>query len=269
MELGVSWIWLGLESPRSQLRQAGRRRHADADARTARARHRAAGLHHHRPGAPHAGEHQRRDRARRRARDRLPPVHALHAGAGHAALLARCRTKAGCSTTSTWPTSTASDKFNFQHAAISRDDSKQFLDWAFRATSSATVRACSASAGPRFEGWKRYKNHPDQRIRSAVPPRGPRYRDHLHRDAVGHGAPLERYATPTSPPRCDRCAGTSPAIAECWRRCRPRCSAPCSCGQPAARPGAWPPGRATSPRPSSNAPTGPKRSLLPRSVASA
>jgi radical SAM superfamily enzyme YgiQ (UPF0313 family) len=57
------------------------------------------------------------------------------------------------------------DKFNFQHEAISRDDSKKFLDWAFwrdfERNGPSLYRICRTT----LEGWKRYKNHPDRRVR--------------------------------------------------------------------------------------------------------
>jgi hypothetical protein len=57
------------------------------------------------------------------------------------------------------------DKFNFQHAAISREDSKKFLDWAFfrdfERNGPSLFRICRTT----LDGWKRYRNHPDQRIR--------------------------------------------------------------------------------------------------------
>lgn len=40
------------------------------------------------------------------------------------------------------------DKFNFQHAAISREDSKRFLDWASGETISRTAPVCIACATP-------------------------------------------------------------------------------------------------------------------------
>ncbi|MBI3665294.1 MAG: cobalamin B12-binding domain-containing protein [Acidobacteria bacterium] len=56
-------------------------------------------------------------------------------------------------------------KFNFRHAAISRDDSKKFLDWAFwrdfERNGPSLFRICRTT----LEGWKRYKDHPDPRIR--------------------------------------------------------------------------------------------------------
>jgi radical SAM superfamily enzyme YgiQ (UPF0313 family) len=56
-------------------------------------------------------------------------------------------------------------KFNFQHAAISREQSKKLLDWAFwrdfEVNGPSLFRICETT----FQGWKRYKSHPDARIR--------------------------------------------------------------------------------------------------------
>jgi hypothetical protein len=56
-------------------------------------------------------------------------------------------------------------KFNFQHAAISRDESKRFLDWAFwkdfERNGPSLFRVCRTT----LEGWKRYRVDPDLRIR--------------------------------------------------------------------------------------------------------
>src|SRR5581483_10559908 len=57
------------------------------------------------------------------------------------------------------------DKFNFAHAAISREDSKRFLDWAFRRdferNGPSLYRICRTT----LEGWKRYRSDPDPRVR--------------------------------------------------------------------------------------------------------
>jgi radical SAM superfamily enzyme YgiQ (UPF0313 family) len=57
------------------------------------------------------------------------------------------------------------DRFNFQHAAISREQSKQFLDsafrWDFERNGPSLFRVCRTT----FQGWMRYKNHPDLRVR--------------------------------------------------------------------------------------------------------
>jgi radical SAM superfamily enzyme YgiQ (UPF0313 family) len=56
-------------------------------------------------------------------------------------------------------------RFNFRHPAISREDSQKFLDWAFRRdferNGPSLYRICLTI----LEGWRRYKNHPDGRIR--------------------------------------------------------------------------------------------------------
>ena len=56
-------------------------------------------------------------------------------------------------------------KFNFQHAAISRDQSKEILDWAFwrdfQINGPSLFRICETT----LQGWKRYKSHPDARVR--------------------------------------------------------------------------------------------------------
>ena len=56
-------------------------------------------------------------------------------------------------------------KFNFQHGAISRDDSKRFLDWAFwrdfERNGPSLYRLCQTM----LQGWQRYKDYPDPRVR--------------------------------------------------------------------------------------------------------
>ncbi|MGA2426236.1 MAG: B12-binding domain-containing radical SAM protein [Terriglobales bacterium] len=56
-------------------------------------------------------------------------------------------------------------KFNFQHSAISREDSKRFLDWAFwrdfESNGPSLYRMCQTM----LRGWQRYKDYPDPRVR--------------------------------------------------------------------------------------------------------
>jgi B12 binding domain/Radical SAM superfamily len=56
-------------------------------------------------------------------------------------------------------------KFNFKHAAISRDDSKRFLDWAFWRDYEANGPSLYRIARTLLAGWKRYKDWPDPRVR--------------------------------------------------------------------------------------------------------
>jgi radical SAM superfamily enzyme YgiQ (UPF0313 family) len=74
-------------------------------------------------------------------------------------------------------------KFNFKHAAISRDQSKLFLDWAFwrdfEKNGPSLYRMCRTF----FEGWKRYKHFPDVRVRR-------RFADELLAVSTGYNAAL-------------------------------------------------------------------------------
>ncbi len=56
-------------------------------------------------------------------------------------------------------------KFNFQHAAISRDDSKRFLDWAFRRDFEENGPSLYRMCRTLLQGWQRYKDYPDARVR--------------------------------------------------------------------------------------------------------
>jgi hypothetical protein len=56
-------------------------------------------------------------------------------------------------------------KFNFEHAAISRDDSKRFLDWAFRLDFEKNGPSLFRIWRTTLDGWLRYKNHPEPRVR--------------------------------------------------------------------------------------------------------
>jgi len=56
-------------------------------------------------------------------------------------------------------------KFNFKHTALSREDSKRFLDWAFwrdfERNGPSLYRMCRTM----LKGWRRYKYFPDSRVR--------------------------------------------------------------------------------------------------------
>jgi radical SAM superfamily enzyme YgiQ (UPF0313 family) len=56
-------------------------------------------------------------------------------------------------------------KFNFQHGAISRDDSKRFLDLAFQRDFERNGPSLFRMCQTIFQGWQRYKNYPDARVR--------------------------------------------------------------------------------------------------------
>ena len=56
-------------------------------------------------------------------------------------------------------------QFNFKHAAISRVDSQRFLDWAFlrdfERNGPSLYRMCRTT----LEGWRRYRDYPELRVR--------------------------------------------------------------------------------------------------------
>ena len=60
------------------------------------------------------------------------------------------------------------DAFNFKHAAISREESRRFLGWAFRRdferNGPSLFRICRTT----FAGWTRYKDHPNPRVRARI-----------------------------------------------------------------------------------------------------
>jgi hypothetical protein len=56
-------------------------------------------------------------------------------------------------------------KFNFKHAAISREDSKRFLDWAFWRDFQINGPSLYRISCTLLAGWKRYKDSPDARVR--------------------------------------------------------------------------------------------------------
>jgi radical SAM superfamily enzyme YgiQ (UPF0313 family) len=56
-------------------------------------------------------------------------------------------------------------KFNFKHLAISREDSKRFLDWAFWRDFEANGPSLYRISRTLLAGWKRYKDSPDARVR--------------------------------------------------------------------------------------------------------
>jgi radical SAM family protein/B12 binding protein len=164
VDLGISWIWMGLESPRSSYAKL---QDADTLALTRELRANGikllgstiVGLEHHTPdniraeieaavahetdfhqfmlytpvpGTPLYQEMQQQDRLLEGVD--LADIH-------------------------------GQDHFNFEHAAISREQSKQFLDWAFRRDFERNGPSLFRVWRTTLAGWKRYKNDPDARVR--------------------------------------------------------------------------------------------------------
>jgi hypothetical protein len=164
VELGVSWVWLGLESPNSrygklhgtvvsQLTQEHREHGIRVQGSTI------SGLEHHTPdhiaGEIESAVNYQTDFHQFMLYTPVPgtPLH-------------QQMSEEGRMLTDIDPADVHGQyKFNFRHAAISRDDSKRFLDWAFwrdfERNGPSLYRMCRTM----LQGWRRYKNYPDPRVR--------------------------------------------------------------------------------------------------------
>jgi radical SAM superfamily enzyme YgiQ (UPF0313 family) len=80
-------------------------------------------------------------------------------------------------------------QFNFVHPSISREDSKRWLDSAFQRDFDANGPSLYRMMGTMFDGWKRYRDDPDARVRA-------RFAEVAAKLRHGYGAALwamERY----------------------------------------------------------------------------
>jgi radical SAM superfamily enzyme YgiQ (UPF0313 family) len=57
------------------------------------------------------------------------------------------------------------DAFNFRHPAISRQESRKFLGWAFQRDFESNGPSLFRICRTKFAGWKRHKDHPSPRVR--------------------------------------------------------------------------------------------------------
>jgi hypothetical protein len=165
VQLGISWIWVGLESP-----QSGYAKLKDADTRAIIANLRnhgikmlgstIVGLEHHTPDniqddIDYAVSHCT-DFHQFMLYTPVPGTPLFHQ------MTAEGRMLDGIDLADIH----GQFKFNFRHAAISRDQSKELLDNAFRQdfveNGPSLFRICQTL----FSGWLRYKNHPEARVRA-------------------------------------------------------------------------------------------------------
>jgi radical SAM superfamily enzyme YgiQ (UPF0313 family) len=164
VELGISWIWMGLESPRAGYEKLQGKDTLEL-ARELRSHgikllgSTIVGLEHHTPEniqeeLEHAVAHET-DFHQFMLYTPVPGTPL------YAEMMEQGRMLEGIDVADIH----GQDKFNFRHAAISREDSKRWLDWAFRRdferNGPSLYRICRTT----LEGWKRYKNHPDPRVR--------------------------------------------------------------------------------------------------------
>jgi radical SAM superfamily enzyme YgiQ (UPF0313 family) len=164
VELGVSWVWMGLESPQSSY---GKLQGQDITQLTRELREHGIrvqgstiiGLEHHTPDNI-VGEIES-------AVSYQTDFHQfmLYTPAPGTPLYKEMAEQGRLLTDVDFADMHGQYKFNFHHAAISREDSKRFLDWAFwrdfERNGPSLYRLCQTM----LQGWRRYKNHPDPRVR--------------------------------------------------------------------------------------------------------
>jgi radical SAM superfamily enzyme YgiQ (UPF0313 family) len=165
VELGVSWVWMGLESPRSSYTKL---EGADTLKLTSELRRHGikllgstiVGLEHHTP----ENIHDEIEHAVAHNTDFHQFM--LYTPVPGTPLFAQMTKEGRMLDGVELADIHGQDRFNFQHAAISREDSKRFLDWAFRRdferNGPSIYRICRTT----LNGWLRYKNDPDPRVRA-------------------------------------------------------------------------------------------------------
>jgi len=167
VELGVSWIWLGLESPRSSYAKL---RNSDTQALAAELRQHGikllgstiVGLEHH------TCENIREEIEHAVAHGTDFHQFMLYTPVPGTPLFQQMQSEGRMIDGIDLADIHGQYKFNFEHAAISREDSKRLLDWAFRfdfeRNGPSLFRICETI----FQGWKRYRDCPDLRVRQRM-----------------------------------------------------------------------------------------------------
>ena len=164
VELGISWVWMGLESP---VGNYGKLHGADLNELTREMREHGIrvqgstiiGLEHHTPENI-GGEIER-------AVGYETDFHQfmLYTPVPGTPLYAEMKEQGRMLPGVDLADIHGQFKFNFRHAAISRDESKRLLDWAFwrdfERNGPSLYRMCRTM----LAGWRRYKDYPDPRVR--------------------------------------------------------------------------------------------------------
>jgi hypothetical protein len=165
VELGVSWVWMGLESPRSAYTKL---KGADTHKLAAELRRHGikllgstiVGLEHHTP----ENIHEEIEYAV--AHDTDFHQFMLYTPVPGTPLFFEMKEQGRMLEGVDLADIHGQHQFNFRHAAISREDSKLLLDGAFRRdferNGPSIYRICRTT----FNGWLRYKNDPDLRVRA-------------------------------------------------------------------------------------------------------
>ena len=164
VELGISWVWMGLESPRSNYAklEGADTRQLVRDLRDHGIRVQGStiiGLEHHtRDNIAHEIDY---------AVDHCTDFHQfmLYTPVPGTPLYKQMSEQGRMLDDVDLADIHGQHKFNFRHADISRDESKHFLDWAFwrdfERNGPSLYRMCDTM----LRGSRRYRNYPDARIR--------------------------------------------------------------------------------------------------------
>jgi radical SAM superfamily enzyme YgiQ (UPF0313 family) len=165
VELGVSWVWMGLESPHSNYAKLNG---ADTLKLTAELHKHGikvlgstiVGLEHHTP------ENIQQEIEHAIAHNTDFHQFMLYTPVPGTPLFAEMTAEGRMLEGVDLADIHGQDQFNFRHAAISREESKHWLNWAFRRdferNGPSIYRICRTT----MEGWLRYKNDPDARVRA-------------------------------------------------------------------------------------------------------
>jgi radical SAM superfamily enzyme YgiQ (UPF0313 family) len=199
VELGVSWIWMGLESPHSRYAKL---QGTDTVKLTAELRSHGikllgstiVGLEHHTP------ENIEAEIEYAVSHDTDFHQFMLYTPVPGTPLFAEMTEQGRMLEGVDLADIHGQNAFNFKHAAISREDSKRFLDWAFRRdferNGPSIYRICRTT----LDGWRRYKNDPDPRVQARFASEAKNLRD-------GYAAALwamERYLRRTNVELADK-----------------------------------------------------------------
>jgi radical SAM superfamily enzyme YgiQ (UPF0313 family) len=164
VELGVSWLWMGLESPRAGYTklQGSDTRELTRELREHGIRVQGStiiGLEHHTP------DNIREEIEHAVSHDTDFHQFMLYTPVPGTPLYQQMSEEGRLLPDVDYADVHGQFKFNFRHAAISREDSKRFLDWAFWRDFQLNGPSLYRISRTLLAGWKRYKDSPDARVR--------------------------------------------------------------------------------------------------------
>ncbi len=164
VELGISWVWMGLESPRSDYSKL-----AGIDTRRLAREMQShgikllgstiVGLEHHTP------ENIREEIEHAVAHATDFHQFMLYTPVPGTPLYEEMSAQGRILSNIELADIHGQHQFNFQHAAIRREDSKKILDWAFRLDFEKNGPSLYRIWRTTLEGWRRYRRHPEARVR--------------------------------------------------------------------------------------------------------